>query len=121
MSDPNISNIADDPLGPESADGTLVIIVCRAKHLPNRRKLDKQSPYVTLRIGTTAKKTSSHFRAGQTPEWTHEIRFELTRDRRPIMKLDVLDETKNDPTPIGTVDIDCSTVFANPNNEKDGK
>lgn len=121
MSDPKIPNIIDGSLGPESANGTLVIIVCRAKHLPNRRKLDKQSPYVTLRIGTTAKKTPSHFRAGQTPEWTHEIRFELTRDRKPIMKLDVLDETKNDPTPIGTVDIDCSTVFANPNNEKDGK
>lgn len=95
----------------ESADGTLVILVCRAKHLPNRRKLDKQSPYVTLRIGTTAKKTPSHFRAGQTPEWTHEIRFALTRDRRPVMRLDILDETKNDPTPIGTTEIDCAVVF----------
>lgn len=121
MSNIYSSDSVDISQKPESADGTLVIIVCRAKHLPNRRKLDKQSPYVTLRIGTTAKKTPSHFRAGQTPEWTHEIRFELTRERKPIMKLDVLDETKNDPTPIGTIDIDCSEVFADPNNEKDGK
>ena len=68
MSDPNISNIADDPLGPESADGTLVIIVCRAKHLPNRRKLDKQSPYVTLRIGTTAKKRRRHISEQDKPQ-----------------------------------------------------
>ncbi|KAM9887565.1 hypothetical protein OXX79_013539, partial [Metschnikowia pulcherrima] len=84
----------------DTAEGTLVVMVCRARHLPNRRKLDKQSPYVLLRIHSVAKKTPAHFRAGQTPEWTHEIRFDLTRDRKPLMRLDVLDETKNDPTPI---------------------
>lgn len=104
----------------EAAEGTLVIMVCRAKHLPNRRKLDKQSPYVLLRINTTAKKTPIHFRAGQTPEWTFEIRFKLSRDRKPIMRLDVLDETKNDPTPIGGTEIDCSRVFLDPANLQDG-
>lgn len=104
----------------ETADGTLIIMVCRAKHLPNRRKLDKQSPYVLLRINTTAKKTPSHFRAGQTPEWTHEIRFTLGRERKPIMRLDVLDETKTDPTPIGGTEIDCSQVFLDPANLQEG-
>lgn len=108
--------------GPETADGTLVIMVCRAKHLPNRRKLDKQSPYVLLRIGTTAQKTPIHFRAGQTPEWTHEIRFQLSRDRKPLLKLDVLDETKGDPTPIGCTEIDCLMVFLdNANLQDNGK
>lgn len=105
----------------ESADGTLIIIVCRAKHLPNRRKLDKQSPYVALRLGTTAKKTPAHHRAGQIPEWAHEIRFELTRDRKPIVKLDVLDETKHEPTPIGSTEIDCSVVFSSEENFQLGK
>lgn len=107
--------------GPETADGTLIVIVCRAKHLPNRRKLDKQSPYVLMRIGTEAKKTSAAFRAGQTPEWTQEIRFQLTRERRPLLKLDVLDETKNDPTPIGDTEIDCAAVFQDPAHLNDGK
>ncbi|KAI5950738.1 hypothetical protein KGF54_003812 [Candida jiufengensis] len=106
---------------PDSADGTLVIMIVRAKHLPNRRKLDKQSPYVVIRLGTTAKKTKSDFRAGQTPEWTHEIRFDLTRDRKPILKVDLLDETKNDPTPIGSCEIDASVVFTQPSNEQKGK
>lgn len=95
-------------------------MVCRAKHLPNRRKLDKQCPYVLLRIGTTAQKTPSDFRAGQTPEWTHECRFTLTRDRKPMMKLDVLDETKNDPTPVGNTEIDCSQVFLDPAHLQEG-
>lgn len=106
---------------PVTADGTLVIMVCRAKHLPNRRKLDKQSPYVLLRIGLEAQKTPSHFRAGQTPEWTHELRFQLVRDRRPLMRLDVLDETKSEPTPIGGTDLDCADVFGDRANFHDGK
>lgn len=104
---------------PETAEGTLVVMVCRAKHLPNRRKLDKQSPYALLRINLVAKKTSAVFRGGQTPEWAQEIRFQLTRDRRPIMKLDVLDETKNDPTPIGGMEFDCARVFRDPANLQD--
>ncbi|EGW34401.1 uncharacterized protein SPAPADRAFT_59835, partial [Spathaspora passalidarum NRRL Y-27907] len=115
---PSLRN--DSPtIYPESADGTLVIMVVRAKHLPNRRKLDKQSPYVTVRLGTTAKKTPAAFRGGQVPEWTHEIRFPLTRDRKPILKLDVLDETKGDPTPIGNAEIDCSVLFTR--EEENGK
>ena len=31
-------------------------------------------------------KTLAAFRAGQTPEWTHEMRFELSREK-PILKL----------------------------------
>lgn len=105
---------------PESADGTLVIVVCRGKHLPNRRRLDKQSPYVILRIGTTCRKTEAHFRSGQVPEWTQEVRFDLTRDKKPLLKVDVLDETKNEPTPIGSTEIDCSVLFDS-DKEKDNR
>jgi hypothetical protein len=37
------------------------------------------------------------------------------------MIVDVLDETKNDPTPIGNVEIDCSKIFSNPANQDHGK
>lgn len=98
---------------PVSADGTLVVMVVKAKHLPNRRKLDKQSPYVVARIGTEARKTEADFRAGQTPEWTSEMRFHLSREKKSILKIDVLDETKGDPTPIGSTEIDVSVVSLN--------
>lgn len=111
----------DSPSQSQSADGILVIMVVRAKHLPNRRKLDKQSPYVVIRLGTTAKKTKSDFRAGQTPEWTHELRFEIAREKKPLLKIDLLDETKGDPTPIGSCEIDASQVFSDLGNKRDGK
>ena len=32
-----------------------------------------------------------------------------------------MDETKNDPTPIGNVEIDASIIFTNPENNENGK
>lgn len=99
---------------PDSADGILEIYIVRARNLPNRRSLVKQSPYVTLRVGIESRRTNSHFQGGQTPSWKELVKFELRRDRRPIMKVDVLDETKGDPTPIGSCEIDCALVFRYP-------
>lgn len=53
--------------GPEI--GTLVIIVDRAKNLPNRKTIGKQDPYCAARLGKEAKKTETDKRGGQTPRW----------------------------------------------------
>ncbi|KAI9860473.1 MAG: hypothetical protein M1813_006132 [Trichoglossum hirsutum] len=59
--------------GPEI--GTLVVIVDRAKNLPNRKKIGKQDPYCAARLGKEAKKTEVDKRGGQTPKWDQELRF----------------------------------------------
>ena len=53
--------------GPEI--GTLVVIVDRAKNLPNRKTMGKQNPYCAARLGKEAKKTETDKRGGQTPRW----------------------------------------------------
>lgn len=53
--------------GPEI--GTLVVVVDRAKNLPNLRTMGKQDPYCAARLGKTAKKTETDRRGGQTPKW----------------------------------------------------
>ena len=53
--------------GPEI--GTLVVIVDRAKNLPNRKTMGKQDPYCAARLGKEAKKTETDKRGGQTPRW----------------------------------------------------
>lgn len=55
--------------------GTLVIIVDRAKNLPNLRTVGKQDPYCAARLGKEAKKTDTDRRGGQTPRWDEELRF----------------------------------------------
>ncbi|KAL1310520.1 hypothetical protein AAFC00_000805 [Neodothiora populina] len=59
--------------GPEI--GTLVVIVDRAKNLPNRKTMGKQNPYCAARLGKEAKKTETDKRGGQTPKWDQELRF----------------------------------------------
>ena len=49
--------------------GTLVVIVDRAKNLPNRKTMGKQDPYCAARLGKEAKKTETDKRGGQTPRW----------------------------------------------------
>ncbi|KAJ1326356.1 C2 domain-containing protein [Microdochium nivale] len=61
--------------GPEI--GTLVLIVDRAKNLPNRKTIGKQDPYVAARLGKEAKKTTTDVRGGQTPRWDQELRFNV--------------------------------------------
>jgi hypothetical protein len=53
--------------GPEI--GTLVLVVDRAKNLPNRKTIGKQDPYCAARLGKEAKKTTTDVRGGQTPRW----------------------------------------------------
>lgn len=59
--------------GPEI--GTLVVIVDRAKNLPNRKTMGKQNPFCAARLGKDAKKTETDKRGGQTPKWDQELRF----------------------------------------------
>ncbi|KAK0708809.1 hypothetical protein B0T21DRAFT_387536 [Apiosordaria backusii] len=59
--------------GPEI--GTLVLVVDRAKNLPNRKTIGKQDPYCAARLGKEAKKTNTDIRGGQTPKWDQELRF----------------------------------------------
>ena len=49
--------------------GTLVVIIDRAKNLPNRKTMGKQDPYCAARLGKEARKTDTDRRGGQTPRW----------------------------------------------------
>ncbi|KAI9800679.1 MAG: hypothetical protein M1825_004001 [Sarcosagium campestre] len=60
--------------GPEIGD--LVVVIDKAKNLPNRKTMGKQDPYCAARLGKNqAKKTETDKRGGQTPRWDQELRF----------------------------------------------
>ncbi|KXL42686.1 hypothetical protein M433DRAFT_71445 [Acidomyces richmondensis BFW] len=72
---PHVAGIFADMTvdGPEI--GTLVVVVDRARNLPNRKSMGKQNPYCAARLGKEAKKTDTDKRGGQTPRWDQELRF----------------------------------------------
>ena len=94
--------------GPEI--GTLVIVLDRAKNLPNRRAMGKQSAYCACRLGKEAKKTETDKRGGQTPKWDQELRFTVHEgpDYR-VMKLSIFSEDKRTDL-IGEAWVDLESV-----------
>ncbi|KAF7191096.1 Ingression protein fic1 [Pseudocercospora fuligena] len=94
--------------GPEI--GTLVLVVDRAKNLPNRKTMGKQNPYCAARLGKEARKTETDRRGGQTPRWDQELRF--TVHDSPdyyTLKISVFSEDKRTDL-IGEAWVDLGTI-----------
>lgn len=91
--------------------GTLIIVVARARDLPNRRKMEKQNPYCLLRISNLTDKTKPDVRGGQYPRWDEEFRFNILPENQPILKFSILDETKKAPVLVSEAEIDFTPVF----------
>ncbi|TYJ52127.1 hypothetical protein B9479_007281 [Cryptococcus floricola] len=60
--------------------GTLVVVVGKARNLPNKSRFGKQDPFCTLAIGEERQKTKPIKRGGQHPEWDEELRFSIFED-----------------------------------------
>ncbi|KAK9239977.1 C2 domain-containing protein [Lipomyces kononenkoae] len=92
--------------------GTLIAVLIKAKNLPNRRRLGKQDPYCTVRIGQNAQSTKIDKRGGQRPMWNHELRFPVL-ESDDQMKLTILDDNDSRPELIGDSIIDLKPIFQN--------
>ncbi|KAH9943059.1 uncharacterized protein BXZ73DRAFT_87490 [Epithele typhae] len=60
--------------------GTLIVVVLKARNLPNKRHIGKQDPYCQVLFNGERRRTKAIKRGGQHPEWDEEIRFELFED-----------------------------------------
>ncbi|KAF8914111.1 hypothetical protein CPB84DRAFT_1758431 [Gymnopilus junonius] len=60
--------------------GTLIVVVLRANHLPNKRHIGKQDPYCLVVVNGEKRRTKAIKRGGQHPEWDEEVRFTLFED-----------------------------------------
>lgn len=58
----------------------MIVIVLRAKNLPNRVRIGKQNPYATVTYGFHKKRTETIERGGQQPTWDAEFRFEILKE-----------------------------------------
>ncbi|KAG8892562.1 hypothetical protein FRB99_002629 [Tulasnella sp. 403] len=57
--------------------GTVIVVVLKAKNLPNKRHIGKQDPYCVLKLDDQTRRTKAVKRGGQHPEWDDELRFPL--------------------------------------------
>ncbi|RSH82261.1 hypothetical protein EHS25_005971 [Saitozyma podzolica] len=65
--------------------GTLIVVVGKARNLPNKSRFSKQDPFCTVIIGEDKQKTKAIKRGGQHPEWDEELRFTILEDADDIL------------------------------------
>ncbi len=82
--------------------GYLNVIISRARHLPNLRRIEKQNPFCVIRLGTDTDRTTTIQRGGQTPEWGHRTQFIISKQQRiTTLTISVFDENNNESQLIG--------------------
>ncbi|KAJ7283811.1 hypothetical protein C8J57DRAFT_746134 [Mycena rebaudengoi] len=115
--------------------GTLVVVILKANHLPNKRHIGKQDPYCSVAVNGEKQRTKIVKRGGQHPEWDEELRFTLYEDDVPtigqdgtppplppkdgkknikggkIMKLSCFADDPREPDLIGQADVDLTEVL----------
>ncbi|KAL5527269.1 hypothetical protein ACEPAG_6060 [Sanghuangporus baumii] len=65
--------------------GTLVVVILKAQHLPNKQRIGKQDPYCCITLNGEKRRTRAIKRGGQHPEWDEEVRFTLFEDTEDIL------------------------------------
>ncbi|KAJ7179796.1 C2 domain-containing protein [Mycena crocata] len=117
--------------------GTLIVVILKANHLPNKRHIGKQDPYCLVAVNGEKQRTKVIKRGGQHPEWDEEIRFTLYEDDAEVlsngpdgnppplppkdgkknikggkvMKLSCFADDPREPDLIGQADVDLTEVL----------
>ncbi|ORX38332.1 hypothetical protein BD324DRAFT_620459 [Kockovaella imperatae] len=67
--------------------GTLIVVVGKARNLPNKSRFGKQDPFCTVQFLEDKKRTRTIKRGGQHPEWDDELRFTIMEELEDILKV----------------------------------
>ncbi|KAL1743325.1 hypothetical protein HDZ31DRAFT_83507 [Schizophyllum fasciatum] len=79
--------------------GTLIVVILKANHLPNKRHIGKQDPYCVVTVNGEKRRTKAIKRGGQHPEWDEEIRFTLYEDTDDILQRTAREDGTPPPPP----------------------
>lgn len=80
--------------------GTLVVVILKAQHLPNKRHIGKQDPYCSVTLSGEKRRTRAIKRGGQHPEWDEEVRFTLFEDNEDTLSTSTTPAPGSTPPPL---------------------
>ncbi|KAH9816546.1 C2 domain-containing protein [Melampsora americana] len=65
--------------------GTLIVVVLKARNLPNKQRIGKQDPFATCEYLSHIKRTKVDKRGGQHPVWDEELRFKIYENPKDLI------------------------------------
>lgn len=108
--------------GPSSPDQSpagprLVVVVARALSLRNVLKLDKQSPFLTLRLLDQQHTTKTIPRAGQNPRWDEDFWFslqglDLSIEKNRVLNLSIYHQKKGEAKLVAFTNVDFGPALS---------
>lgn len=93
--------------------GTLVVVVLKARNLPDKHFF-KQDVYAQVTIQGTTKKTQLVIKGGQHPEWDEELRFpvrELSTKDAMIMEVSCWSKEPRTNDIVGKGELDITETL----------
>ncbi|KAL5504389.1 hypothetical protein ACEPAH_8463 [Sanghuangporus vaninii] len=94
--------------------GVLVVVVLKARNLPDKHTFSKQDPYTVIQLGPFKEQTKIDKRGGQHPVWDEDLHLKVltqeTKENRALKVSCYAKEPKGDEL-IGTGEIDIKETL----------
>ncbi|KAK7034632.1 hypothetical protein VNI00_012274 [Paramarasmius palmivorus] len=94
--------------------GTVVAVVLRARHLPDKHVCSKQNVYTRITFSGDTQKTSIDVRGGQHPEWDEELRFAVydnPEKENRVMHISIWEDKRGPDLLVGEGTMDVRTAL----------
>ncbi|KAH8112667.1 C2 domain-containing protein [Phellopilus nigrolimitatus] len=95
--------------------GTLVVVVLKARNLPDKHTFTKQDPFAVVQLGSSKASTEVDKRGGQHPVWDQDLHVQVsaapTKENRTLKVSCYAKESKSDDL-IGEGEVDVSDTLA---------
>jgi len=95
----------------ESHEGTLVIVVLKAKDLIDNHSFYKQDVYASITLNGTTKKTHVDVKGGQHPVWDAEVRIPIKKGEKDILEVKCWSKERKEDECLGTGKIDIGETL----------
>lgn len=92
-------------------NNTLVVVVTKAHGLRNVLRMDKQSPFITIRIQDQEESTKVIPRGGQTPTFNDELWFNLDGIEERMLYINAYHQRKHEAKLICSGEVDFTTAL----------
>jgi Ca2+-dependent lipid-binding protein len=90
--------------------GTLVVVVLKARNLPDNH-FYKQDVYTKVTLQGTTKKTKVDVKGGQHPEWDDEVRFPVSDDTSKVLEISCWSKEPRQDAIVGKGEVDISDTL----------
>lgn len=91
--------------------GTLVVVVLKARNLPDKHSFYKQDVFAQVTLQGVTKKTKIDVKGGQHPVWDEELRFPVYDKKSKMMEVSCWSKEPRSDDMVGKGELDVTETL----------